>query len=259
MNDKLYANDIMHLAARMGQMVLENGGETYRVEQTINIICRAYGFPHAESFVTPTGIMISIIGDQHRTKSLIKRINSRTVNLTKISMVNDLSRRVVCEGLSIDEVNALLDEIDNTRIYSKRTVNLFTALGSSCFCLLFGGSLRDFIITFFIGLFMSNVANLLGKFEVNGFFINIIGGIIAALLALVCVKTGLAVQEDKIVIGSIMMLLPGIAITNAIRDTIAGDLVSGISRTIEAFCAAIAIAIGTGAVFNIWFSIFGGV
>ncbi|MEG2353862.1 MAG: threonine/serine exporter family protein [Clostridium sp.] len=259
MNEKLYANDIMHLAARMGKMVLENGGETYRVEQTINIVCRAYGFSNSESFVTPTGIMISITGEEHRTKSLIKRINSRTVNLTKISKVNDLSRRVVYETLSVKEVNSLLDVIDGSKIYSDRTINIFTALGSSCFCLLFGGSIQDSIITFFIGLVMSNAAKILGNLDVNSFFINIVGGIIAASLALTCVKFGLAIQEDKIVIGSIMMLLPGIAITNAIRDTISGDLVSGISRTIEALFSALAIAIGTGSVFNIWFSIFGGV
>ena len=85
-----------------------------------------------------------------------------------------------------------------------------------------------------------------------------LGGSLAAFIALLANSTGLVSNMDTIIIGSIMLLVPGIAITNAIRDTIAGDLVSGISRSVEALFVAIAISSGTSIVFKIWFLLFGG-
>jgi uncharacterized membrane protein YjjP (DUF1212 family) len=94
---------------------------------------------------------------------------------------------------------------------------------------------------------------------INDFFINILGGAISASLSLLSIKIGLAYNLDKVIIGSIMLLVPGLAITNAIRDTLAGDLVAGISRGIEAVLIAVGIAIGTGIVYKMWFSLTGGI
>jgi len=252
-------NEIVHLAAAAGKVTLENGGETYRVEQTIAIICSAYGLPNTESYVTPTGIMISTTDNENNTISVIKRISTRTVNLEKVALINDLSRKISGEKLAVDEVKRRLKEIDNTPKYSKLTTTFFSAFAASSFTLLFGGSFRDLFISFIIGTIISLLSIKLGNLGVNGFFINMLGGSVAAVIALTSVRLGIGINEDKIVIGSIMLLVPGLAITNAIRDTIAGDLVSGISRSIEAFFIAIAIAVGTGVIFNIWFSFFGGV
>ena len=256
--NKKEISELIKVACRMGQLMLENGGETYRVEQMICIMCTTYNYPKTESFVTPTGIMISITNDNNETISLVKRIHSRTVDLTKVSLVNDLSRKIASEKISISKINKLLDSIDSTPKYDNKTTSFFTALASSAFCSLFGGGLRDFLVTFVIGFILNYFSIYLNKLEVNGFFVNISSGCLASLLALLSIKLRLGINQDAIVIGSIMLLLPGITITNAIRDIIAGDLVSGISRTIEAFLAAIAIAIGTGFSFNIWLTLFGG-
>ena len=99
---------------------------------------------------------------------------------------------------------------------------------------------------------------LFSKFKINDFFTNIFGGALSALVALTSVKLGLASSYDNIIIGSIMLLVPGLAITNAIRDTIAGDLVAALSRALEAFLIAVAIATGSGTVLALWFKYIGG-
>ncbi|WP_243129165.1 threonine/serine ThrE exporter family protein [Hathewaya massiliensis] len=250
--------ELINIACRMGQIILENGGETYRVEQTINIVCKAYNYKNTESFVTPTGIMISITDDNDETISLIKRINSRTVNLSKVSMINDLSRKIGSGQIPISKLKTMLNDIDNSPNYAQHTKAFFTALASGAFCVLFGGGFRDFLVSFIVGFLLNYLGIYLSKIEVNTFFINAFSGFLASIFAIIAVKYGLGANEDKIIIGSIMLLLPGISITNAIRDIIAGDLVSGISRTIEAFLNAIAIALGTGVGFNFWISFFGG-
>lgn len=254
----MYINRVIHLSAEAGKIILENGGETYRVEETINRICKAYGLKDADSYVTPTGIMISATDTTGLTISLVKRIRSRTVNLEKIALVNDLSRNIEPKKLDVDYVFSELENISKKQRYGIKTTLFFSSILTSFFTLLFGGNFYDFIISFFIGMIIEIVTIMLSKVKITDFILNVIGGAIAALLALLSTRLGLNINVDKIIIGSIMLLVPGLAITNAIRDTIAGDLVSGISRAADALLIAVAIAVGSGTVLKFWFSHFGG-
>lgn len=252
-------NKILYVATFAGRIILESGGETYRVEETINRICTSFGMDDADSFVTPTGIMVSAFHKDKGTVSLIKRVKYRTVNLEKVHMVNDLSRSIGQQHMTVAEVNKALKEIDKSSRYGTKTTLFFSALGAAGFSALFGGDIKDFFSAFFIGLLIKAFSILSSNLLINDFFINSIGGAIAALLALVCVNLGLASNLDMTIIGSIMLLVPGLAITNAIRDTMAGDLVAGLTRSAEAFLIALAIAIGTGVVLSFWFNLYGGI
>ena len=96
-------NELLQIAADAGKIMLENGAETYRVEETIMRICTAYGEPNTESFVTPTGIITSIQCYNNRTISITKRITKRTVNLEKIKRINDLSRSISHNWMSLED------------------------------------------------------------------------------------------------------------------------------------------------------------
>lgn len=248
-------NKILKLSVEAGRIILENGGETYRVEETILRICHAYDIEVADSFVTPTGIIVSVTDSEGKIFTLVKRIHSRTVNLDKISKINDLSRKIIPMKLSIDTVAAEIKNINSTKSYDKRILLICSAFGTAFFTLLFDGDIHDAIISFFIGIAIQSLGLALQKIKLNDFFINVLGGAVTALIALVSVHYKLANHMDKIIIGSIMLLVPGISITNAIRDTIAGDLLAGISRAVEAILIAVAIAVGTGFVLKVWFFI----
>ncbi len=254
----MHIDDIIHVATDAGKIILENGGETYRVEQTISMICKSYGIQHTESFVTPTGIMVSITNSENKTISLVRRINNRTVNLQKVDMINNLSRKIVLKPISTYEMRKQIKYINSIPPYSKITTTFFAAGSSGFFTLLFGGNYKDFFVAFIIGALINYLSGYLDKLEVNGFLKNMLGGSLAATVALIAASLSLVGNMDTIIIGSIMILVPGISITNAIRDTIAGDLVSGVSRSIEALFVAIAIAAGTSIAFKIWVLLFGG-
>lgn len=253
------ANKLAYIASEAGRIILESGGETYRVEDTINRICSAYGFSLSDSFVTPTGILIHVSDKDNNTASIIKRVHKRTVNLEKICLVNDFSRKICAQNYSIEEALTILKEIDESKRYSNLITILFSALAASTFTMIFGGNFGDAISAFFIGIIIEFIVSYLNKLQLNFFFINIIGGAIAALFACLLAKAGLASNIDKTIIGSIMLLVPGLAITNAIRDTIAGDLLAGITRAAEAFLTAVGIAVGSGFILKIWISLFGGI
>jgi len=254
----MHIDDIIHIAAEAGKIILENGGETYRVEQTITMICSSYGIKRTESFVTPTVVMISITNSENKTISIIRRIHVRTVNLSKVSMINNLSRELVLSPISISAIRKKIDYINNMTPYTQTTTTFFSACSAGFFTLLFGGNYKDFFVAFIIGALINWLSLSLDKLGVNSFLKNMLGGSLAAFIALLATSLNLVGNMDTIIIGSIMLLVPGIAITNAIRDTIAGDLVSGISRSIEALFIAVAIAAGTSIVFKIWFLLFGG-
>lgn len=252
-------NKVLIVATYAGQIILESGGETYRVEETIIRICENYGLKDAESFVTPTGIMCSALKENSESISIVKRVKNRTVNLERIDLVNDLSRSIELQTMPIDTLKDELDKIASTSVYPPYIDVLFSALAASGFSFMFGGNLKDFFCAFFIGIIIKTTVHVATSLDINSFFINSIGGAIGELLALLCINSGIGTHLDTIIIGSIMLLVPGLSITNAIRDTIAGDLVSGLTRAADAFLVAISIAAGTGAVLSIWIKIFGGI
>ncbi len=249
-------NEILEVANYAGKIMLESGAEAYRVEETMNRICISLGVESASSYATPT-VIISSVSHNKSIKSLVERISNRSVNMQKIDKVNDLARKISTDNITLEELKKRLKEIEEEKRYSNSTTILFSALGAFAFVFLFGGSLRDAIAAFLIGLAVKFISIKCDNIGMNSFFNTSISAGILALLSIISIKINLANDMDKVIIGSIMLLVPGLAITNAIRDTVAGDLVSGLVRGAEAFLTAIAVAIGTGVVLSFWLSVFG--
>jgi uncharacterized membrane protein YjjP (DUF1212 family) len=250
-------NKILQVATFAGKIMLESGAETYRVEETICRICSSYGMETTDSFVTPTGIMVSI-SNNDETRSLIKRVISRGVDLNKVDQINNLSRSVQSTPTDINEFYEQLKKVNEGDRYSLTITLIFSAICAGIFSMLFGGDLKDLLSSALIGFIIKLMNTKFEELSINEFFINAISSALATTLAILLFSLGLASNVDKTVIGSIMLLVPGLAITNAIRDTIAGDYLAGITRAAEATLIAISIAIGTGAVLSIWINTLGG-
>ncbi|MBC2580365.1 threonine/serine exporter ThrE family protein [Clostridium sp. DJ247] len=248
-------NRIINVAAYAGKIMLESGAEIYRVEETITRICEACNIKNATPFVTPTVVMVSASNQYGQTITLIKRVKSRTVNLEKICEVNDISRNIRNKGLTLNFIEKKLKQVELCKPYSNSINILMSGIVASSFTLVFGGNTKDFLVSLAIGCIIKLASIFLSLLQTNEFFINIICGSMTAILALVSTYLNVGTHSDKIIVGSIMLLVPGLAITNAIRDTIAGDLISGITRAIEAVLIAVGIAIGTGVVLKFWFFI----
>lgn len=250
--NRIFLNKFLQIATEAGQIVLENGGETYRVEDTIQRFGDYFGAKETHSFVTPTGMFTTMVNDDMETFTLVKRITQRTINLDKVNKINNLSRTLEEEKPSFEEVEAELLSIKNDTGYSESLRVVVAAFSAACFTLLFDGDWMDFMVTLPIGTVIMLIKPYFTEMKFAQFFYNLIGGAIAMLMAIIFVELGVGHHVDKIVIGSIMLLVPGMAITNAIRDTMSGDLVSGLTRGLEAFIVAVAIAAGTGIVSGVW-------
>lgn len=240
---------LIKLATMAGQIILESGGEIYRVEETIRMILQSYNTNDAESFVTPTGIMVSLTEDNGNIVSLIRRVQKSNIDLEKVSLVNSLSRELMEKPLSLDVLEERLFEISEKRPYSIPFQLIMAAMCGFSFTILFGGTFIDALIALVIGICVRLLQLGTREIKLNGIFINIIGGALVALLVHFFTRTlSISPSSDIITIGSIMLLVPGIAFTNAIRDILMGDYLSGVSKGMEAFLIAVGIAIGAGTV-----------
>lgn len=242
--------EIMEVCLLAGKIILQSGGETYRVEDTMMRIAAAYGIEKSHSYVTPTGIIFSAEGAEP-TKTKLIRISERSTDLKKVSMVNSISRRISSGEVNIQEAMKLLKEIDTMDLAFPFKIQVAAAsLASGCFMIMFNGHWNDFIPSMISGSagYLSFV--YFHRFVPIKFFSEFLASFIIGLLSLIFVNIGLGHQLDKIIIGSVMSLVPGLLLTNAIRDLMAGHLVSGLSKGAEAFLTAFAIGAGIAVVLS---------
>jgi uncharacterized membrane protein YjjP (DUF1212 family) len=244
--------EVLLLAADAARVVLESGAETYRAEETAQAVCSALGGVEAECFATPTGIMLSFYGLDGRVRSIVRRVSKRSMNLERIGRVNDLSRDLYAGRLDFDGASEELGRIEQLKGYPLPLSLVAAAMGTAFFTLLFGGRWNDALVAAVVGAVLSRMTRAFAKKRISDFFTNIVGGAAAAFACLAAGLAGLASNPGTAVIGVIMLLVPGVAITNAIRDIIAGDLVAGVARGADAFISAAAISIGAGAAFELW-------
>lgn len=245
-------NHVLKVAAYAGKIILQSGAEIYRVEETITRICNSFGILKVDAFVTINVIIICVEDKSGEPVSITKRVKGRTQNLEKISQVNNISRHIIDCNYTLQDIEDKLKEVDKLKPYSRKANIFFSGGASAFFCLVFGGNIRDFFISFLIGCLINSTSIVLKYLQSNEFFINTICGALVAFVALLSTSLNISVHANTIIIGSIMVLVPGLSITNSIRDTIAGDLLSGILGAIDAILVASAIAVGTGVVMKLW-------
>ena len=79
----LFQKKVLMLALYAGEIMMRNGAEIYRVEDTMTHICKACKMDNVEVFATPTGIFISMDrgGDEDDTQTYVKRIKGISTDL----------------------------------------------------------------------------------------------------------------------------------------------------------------------------------
>jgi uncharacterized membrane protein YjjP (DUF1212 family) len=250
---------ILILALFAGETMMKSGAEIYRVEDTIARICKAGKIPYVEVFATPTGIFVSMDqgGDDSEMFTYIKRIRGTGIDLGKISELNQFSRVFASTDLSIESGMDWLKQISKRKPYNLLLRMFGASLVASFFCLMFGGEAKDYACAFLIGALTYLLSILFDQIDTNFFIKGFCCCAVATLLALICAATGIGSSSSAIIIGALMLFVPGVAITNAIRDMLAGDMLSGIARIVEAVCIAVSLAVGAGVVLRIWVALGG--
>lgn len=234
-----------------GKIMTESNAEMYRVEDTMSRIASASGNYRLVSYVTQTGLFIGF----DRTSTIrMEQITNRTINLERVVKVNNLSRKYVANELTLEELYSALQEVEkDRRMFPVWLQIISAAIISGTIMILFGGELKDLPITLSIGGVGYIVYLCSLRFFRIKFLAEFLSSLIIGIAAILSVRLGIGLHQDLIIIGCVMPLVPGVQITNAIRDLLAGHYVSGVSRGAEAMMTAAMIGFAIAFIFQIFY------
>ena len=242
---------LIDLASDLGYELAMSGAETFRVEESVSRVLSAYGL-NAEVFAIPNYLIVTVLTKKGLPITRMRRIGSHGNDLDSVERLSALSRSFCLHTPAPQEAQQqLADTLANRRAYSPAMLGLGNFLGAFGFCLFFGGSVPDALCAGVCGLLVGLVTGVLGKRRVSQFFITIAAAFFMAWLAYGLGGARICQRTDAVIIGALMILVPGLLFTNAMRDIIYGDTNSGLNRVVQVFLVAAAIALGTAGAWNL--------
>ncbi|MBS9776266.1 MAG: threonine/serine exporter family protein [Fusobacterium sp.] len=243
MRDNLQVTRIISTANLLGKVFLMSGAEVYRVENAVAIVCRRFGLK-GESFVTQACVLTSARKRNGEIITEINRVYSISNNLDKIDKINKIILDI--DKYDLDSLEKAIKKIQTESIYTDNVLMISYFFAAAFFAILFKGGFFDFLVAGFGGVIIFYINKIASLLKINNFFINTLNGFLITILAVLSTKLNIIYTPSHSVIGALMLLVPGLALTNAIRDLINGDLIAGTSRTVESFLIGAALAIGAG-------------
>lgn len=233
---------MLEIILNIGQAMLENGAEVKRVEETMSRIGRAYGAKHMDTFVITSSIVVSMSfenGSFSRTRRIRK---TGDTDFKKLEEINALSRKYCEEPFDMEELSERFSQINKKKMSDiKKLAGSILAAGA--LAVFFGGTVLDgltaAVFACLICVLQKYFSPLCDNIVFFNFITSLLTGILIGLVAVV-----IPINSDKVMIGDIMLLIPGIAFTNAVRDVFVGDTITGIMRLAESLLWAAAIAAG---------------
>lgn len=244
-------NLLMDLAIDLGYELAMSGAETFRVEESVTHLLAAYGVD-SDVFAIPNYIMITIRRKDGTPITRMRRIGYHGNDMDSVEKFSNLSRRFVSQTPSLEEGHQwLADTRKSCRSYSGKLLYLAHFLGAGGFGLFMGGTMADGFCAGLCGLLVGIVDKYLDGLKANQFFRTIASSFLMAMLAYALAALGIAQNPDAVTIGALMLLVPGLLFTNAMRDIIYGDTNSGVNRIVQVFLIAAALSLGTAVAWHI--------
>lgn len=255
-------HEVLETAVMAGHILLENGAEISRVEETMERICRYFGVETEDFFVLSNGIFTTGSWKPGRAEgqyAKVQHIPVKGTQLDKVVAVNQLSREVEEGYYTIGQTKERLEEIRRMPGKSFHMQLFASGVGSACFCYLFGGSLIDSAAAFAAGFLLYIFVLLVSVPHMSKITGNICSGALVTLICILSYRLGIGENLSRMIIGAIIPLVPGVPFTNGIRDIADGDYISGAVRLLDAILVFLCVAIGVGVMFIIYHRAFGGI
>ena len=247
---------LLNLGVELGRRLMDSGAEIYRVEESVERLLQAYGL-EPQIFAIPNCLIVSVTTPQGHPITRMCRIPAHGTDIEYAVTAALLDRwgKSDPEALqeSIDAIRSeaqamerLVEQLSNTRQFPPQVLLLGYAMTTGFFALFFGGGFLDCLSAGLCGLAVG-ACILFGQFLTgsNIFFCTVVQAALASGMSLLLVRLGLGSNLEAITIGTLMVLVPGRALTNAMREIMAGDIFSGLNRTAEVLLVATAMALGT--------------
>lgn len=258
--DKPDVKRVVDLAMEAGRILLKNGGEIFRVDETIGHICRRFHVNDVETFTLSHAIFISAENEQGETYTRIRHVPLSGSHLGIVAEVNALSREIAAGHVGMEEAFLRLEEIDAMPPKPGWFRILSAGVGSSAFAILLHSTAAESAVVFGIGCVLYSWVLLAKRLKLSKIIVNIAGGVIMTALSIFAMHLCApgVLRLEGMITGAIMPLVPGVAFVNAIREIADSDFLSGTVRMIDALLVFVYIAIGVGSALGFYNHIIGG-
>ena len=235
--------EALQLAA---QLIMENGGETFRAEETVRRMGAGFGLKQVESFAVPSGVFVSYRNEEGGLETSVRRAqHHQSTDLTLVDAVNQISRETAAGKLPPKDALARLRTIADLQKKSGSLRMLpAAAICAGGFVFLFQGGWTEALLSMGIAMIVQGTGMLLSRIHDPGIASNIVGGLLTALLPILAEGWIPGLITEAVIAGALMPLVPGVAMTNAVQDTLRGDMISGLSHGASALLTACLIAGG---------------
>ncbi|MDR0596600.1 MAG: threonine/serine exporter family protein [Clostridiales Family XIII bacterium] len=248
-----FQKKVLVLALYAGELMMKSGAEIYRVEDTITRICKACRIDYVECFATTTGIFLSLdTGGDDEMRTFIKRIDRSSIDLERISLINRFSREFTTTDMSVDSGMDRLREIATKPTFSLPLRLLGAVLVGAFMCPSYGGGIPDMLVAAGASCIGYLVYFGVERFRLAGFIRVFISCLCCTVMALAASDLYAWHNTTAIILSAVTIFMPGVAITNAARDLLSGDMLSGVARATDAAITSVAIAGGAGMVAGLW-------
>ena len=225
------------------QMVI-SGAEVARTEYSIRRICKSFGAARTEALSITTSLIVTVYYGEYSSVTQTRRVDKFAYNMDRLEKMNALSREICEKKLSVEEGRKRFKELMSEKYYSFYHQILFFMLIAFTFTLFFGGSIKDALTSSAIAVLFKYIDEFAKKIEINKFIPIVTSSLLGGFLAILAVRFEIADSVSMVSIGDVMLLIPGIMLTNSLRDMFGGDTITGGIRFIEAAMIAIMIALG---------------
>ena len=236
--------ELISCALDIGEQMHLSGAEIGRVEDSIRLIGKAYGCRRTDVFTITSSILVTVQDRDGNFHTQSRRITGSKTDLDRLDRLNSLSRQICARQPSWETVQQELDRILARPTYPGWLEMLASAVIAGAFAIFFGGSPADGAVAAVLGALLHLAVALLRMARMNQILTNVAAAFLISAAAITAVELGLGQDPNEIIIGNIMLLIPGIALTNSLRDLISGDIISGLLRFLDAILVAAAIAAG---------------
>lgn len=235
---------LLGVITEVASVALENGGEVCRAEEMCERIGSTLGASSVNVFAIPTALCIALEMPSGTRSANICRVKKRNIRLDVLDRANTISRQLVEKRITLEEAQEALKSLRQRDSISLVKAMVCSGGAAGFFAMLYGGGWVEFFCALLAGMCAHLAMYLIGKVDSSQLIKALAGSFTAAIIARALNGPYLTSDESMVIIGAIMPMLPGLAVTNAIRDMMHGDLVSGNAKLFEGIMTACAIAAG---------------
>ncbi len=230
--------------------MLQSGGEVSRVEDTIGRILKTYGCTRVDVFTITSEIQVTAVDETEHVYTQVRRIYNWGTDLEVLEQLNQLSRDICAHRYSISEISEKIKNCVQKKEIGREIFVYYvgSVLAASAFTLFFGGGIFDALATAVLACLITwanrYITSRRGNRLLYYFLVSTATGFAGHLLVMLGSRLGFFMDLDKILIGCVMLSIPGIAITYSVRDMLLGETITGLLRFVESVLITISIAGG---------------